>query len=79
VGGGEKEKAKGLTSSILLLSISSVENDVQINQIQLGKGSVGPRLDSSIEIRRHFLFISLIYGGGGKSSAGQMVVEVLGS
>jgi hypothetical protein len=47
-----------LTGSILFLAVGSVEDYIQVDEIQLGKSLLGSSLEGSIKIRRHFLRVS---------------------
>jgi hypothetical protein len=48
--------AKGLlTSRITLFTVGSVQNDIQVDQIEICESLVGARLASGVEVNRHLL------------------------
>jgi hypothetical protein len=47
-----------LTGSVFFLAVGSVEDYIQVDEIQIGKSLLGSSLKGGIEIRRHFLRVS---------------------
>lgn len=44
-----------LTGGILLLSVGSVEDDIEVNKVEIGKRLVGTGLDRGVQVGRHLL------------------------